>query len=199
MVIFTKKRGFTLIELLIVVAIIAILAAIAVPNFLEAQARSKVSRVKADMRTVSTAIEAYAVDWNTYPPDGNGVPYVGLIALTTPVAFITSMFPDIFNHGHVDGRTGKKSDADPNVDFLFELGTGNISHSARNFPAQAWAIASYGPDKDDDTHTIGAYPYTNSACPYDPTNGTLSNGDVYRLGPFDTHPNYETDENPLVF
>ncbi|PKQ18823.1 MAG: hypothetical protein CVT66_11890, partial [Actinobacteria bacterium HGW-Actinobacteria-6] len=62
------RRAFTLIELLIVVAIIAILAAIAVPNFLEAQTRSKVSRAKADMRSLTTAIESYAVDNNVYPP-----------------------------------------------------------------------------------------------------------------------------------
>ena len=62
------RRAFTLIELLIVVAIIAILAAIAVPNFLEAQVRSKVSRTKADMRSLATAIEAYAVDNTVYPP-----------------------------------------------------------------------------------------------------------------------------------
>lgn len=62
-----KPRAFTLIELLIVVAIIAILAAIAVPNFLEAQVRSKVSRVKADMRSLATALESYAVDNNEYP------------------------------------------------------------------------------------------------------------------------------------
>jgi len=61
-----KFKGFTLIELLIVVAIIAILAAIAVPNFLEAQIRSKVSRAKTDMRTIATALEAYFVDSNTY-------------------------------------------------------------------------------------------------------------------------------------
>ena len=60
-------RGFTLIELLIVVAIIAILAAIAIPNFIEAQTRSKVSRVKADMRSLATAVEAYRVDNNRYP------------------------------------------------------------------------------------------------------------------------------------
>ena len=62
----TRKRvareGFTLIELLIVVAIIAMLAAIAVPNFLEAQARAKVARAKADLRTIATALESYSVD-----------------------------------------------------------------------------------------------------------------------------------------
>ncbi|MCX7017480.1 MAG: prepilin-type N-terminal cleavage/methylation domain-containing protein [bacterium] len=75
-----RSRGFTLIELLIVVAIIAILAAIAVPNFLEAQTRAKVSRAKSDMRTISTALESYKIDTNKYPeqgvPNGSGVfPY----------------------------------------------------------------------------------------------------------------------------
>ncbi|HEY3124955.1 MAG TPA: prepilin-type N-terminal cleavage/methylation domain-containing protein [Thermoanaerobaculia bacterium] len=65
-----KKResGFTLIELLIVIAIIGILAAIAIPNLLNAVQRGKQKRSMSDMRTVATAVEAYAVDNNTYPP-----------------------------------------------------------------------------------------------------------------------------------
>ena len=112
------RFGFTLIELLIVVAIIAILAAIAMPNFMEAQVRSKVSRVRSDMRSVSVALESYAVDNNIYPParpleqygvnhyrsycyfltqrsvnsgNVNGSPY-----LTTPIAYITSIPFDPF-------------------------------------------------------------------------------------------------------
>ena len=62
-----KRKGFTLIELLIVVAIIAILAAIAIPNFLDAQIRSKVSRTRSDLRTIAIGLESYALDHNHYP------------------------------------------------------------------------------------------------------------------------------------
>lgn len=110
-----KKTGFTLIELLIVVAIIAILAAIAVPNFLEAQTRSKIARVRSDMRTVATALEAYRVDWNKLPPEQSAQPrsfpttrFTGWNttrdtafevlpnALTSPVSYISSMPVDTY-------------------------------------------------------------------------------------------------------
>lgn len=55
-----KNNGFTLIELLVVVAIISIIALIALPNFLEAQTRAKVSRVKSDIRTLAVAVETYS-------------------------------------------------------------------------------------------------------------------------------------------
>ena len=65
-----RDKGFTLIELLIVVAIIGIIAAIAIPNLLNAIQRGKQKRTMGDLRTSATAIEAYAVDNNQYPKQG---------------------------------------------------------------------------------------------------------------------------------
>ncbi len=62
-----RERGFTLIELLIVVAIIGVIAAIAIPNLLNAINRGRQKASMGDMRTVATAIEAYAVDYGRYP------------------------------------------------------------------------------------------------------------------------------------
>jgi general secretion pathway protein G len=60
------QQGFTLIELLIVVAIIGIIAAIAIPNLLNAIQRGKQKRTMSDMRTVATANESYSIDNNQY-------------------------------------------------------------------------------------------------------------------------------------
>lgn len=63
-----NRKGFTLIELLIVVAIIGIIVAIAIPNLLNAIQRAKQRRTMGDMRSIATAIESYATDYNSYPP-----------------------------------------------------------------------------------------------------------------------------------
>ncbi len=62
-----RQKGFTLIELLIVVAIIGIIAAIAIPNLLNAINRGRQKRTMSDMRTISTAVGAYATDNVFYP------------------------------------------------------------------------------------------------------------------------------------
>ena len=62
-----SQTGFTLIELLIVVAIIGIIAAIAIPNLLNAIDRGKQKRSMADIKTLGTAVESYSIDVNFYP------------------------------------------------------------------------------------------------------------------------------------
>ena len=62
-----QRKGFTLIELMIVIAIIIILAAIAIPNYLRMTDRARRSRVAGDFASTATALEAYMVDWGAYP------------------------------------------------------------------------------------------------------------------------------------
>jgi len=205
--IFRLWRGFTLIELLIVVAIIAILAAIAVPNFMEAQTRSKVSKTKADMRSMSTAFETYRMDSGKYPPDYQYYSVVTtrdlnaylprLIVLSTPVAYISAIPEDVFAEGAITRNTtyaapykvaGKfvrpycfdyayrylPDGRDENVQYP-GLWTLRISRS----PGVMWAIRSIGPD----LYASVLGDLSPLATSYDPTNGTLSYGDIFYLGP----------------
>ena len=188
--------GFTLIELLIVVAIIAILAAIAVPNFLQAQVRAKAARVKNDMRAIATALEGYCVDNNSYPRDhdnNDGVwdrwdwerSEVGFYYLTTPIAYITSLSRDPFS------ISKRESDSAPGFGYVapfYVLASGSDNQVEGVRKERAYAIISLGPDKDDDTGLCDHWPW---AAPsgrlvemlfYDPTNGAMSMGDMYRFG-----------------
>ena len=59
-----SHKGFTLVEIMIVVAIIALLAAIAVPGFLRARKRSQASRILNDLRMIDSAVDQYAIETN---------------------------------------------------------------------------------------------------------------------------------------
>jgi type II secretion system protein G len=93
-----RRHGFTLIELLIVVAIIGILAAIAVPNFLNAQLRAKVTRAYSDMGAIGKALDMYRLDQNSFPTSNyvESYPKRALRRLTTPIAYMTALPVDAF-------------------------------------------------------------------------------------------------------
>ena len=69
---FKNSRGFTLIELLIIVIILAILSAIAVPSYLSMRDRAKEAGTEAQMRNMVTALEIYKMDKDVYPPTSSG-------------------------------------------------------------------------------------------------------------------------------
>jgi len=215
-----KFKGFTLIELLIVVAIIAILAAIAVPNFLEAQVRSKVSRAKNDIRSISTGLEAYFVDNNSYPSSGrnagttvktvnsaltkpmardrltfklcmpSNANHMGQ-SLTTPVAFMTSMPADPFadTKGNVFGYWNAMDmgwimwsygpDTDESMSSQLEI---FLNKGANSYNFAAGGNTVYNPYLSNPTEYLQTGAIANGKCfTYDPTNGTVSPGDIWRV------------------
>src|SRR4051812_50229107 len=65
----SKRGGFTLVEIMIVVAIIALLASIAVPNFLRSRKRSQATQVLEDLRLIDAAVDQYAIENNKKKDD----------------------------------------------------------------------------------------------------------------------------------
>lgn len=181
-----KALGFTLIELLIVVAIIGILAAIAVPNFLNAQMRAKVSRAVSDERNLSVALESYRMDSNHYPPASlaGGTSRISVyqrwVKLTTPISYMASVpFDPFFNQGvEIPAAWGG-----PVYEYferdLSQLSTNLWGPTSREKQA-LYFIKSFGPDKVNSSATLEGY-YTH--IPYDMSNGVVSQGDIVRYGP----------------
>lgn len=183
-------------------------------NLQEAQTRGMVSRARTDMRSLATAIEAYYIDWNWYPPYGVGAVSVNSAlapdspasalpsfrlemqegklrfgGLSTPVAYVTRYPPDPF--APAEGAT-----------FVYwSIAPGQADPSgtiAGEKTPQGWILASAGPDGDYDladeydvydssalppalTQLIGGTSKKGSAFTYDPTNGTVSDGDIWRV------------------
>jgi type II secretion system protein G len=202
---FCKKgiEGFTLIEILIVVAIIGILSAIAVPNFLLAQTRAKVTRAKADLYSLALALEQYRVEENGYPPartfcagmmssidNYNMCP----LELTTPVEYISACPLDVFNpdctYKYVKPGIGWANNSLTILPVWVQEGfpdsdlgyVSDIPYFIENKSPVGWALWSAGPHGPSPFYESD---YEHIPVPYrtwyDPTNGTVSSGVITRL------------------
>lgn len=198
----SRSHGFTLIELLIVVAIIAILAAIAVPNFLESQTRAKVSRAKADIRSLVTATESYHIDNGQYltgqlstdftadkitqdgaPGETNPLMPRSIRLLTTPISYMSSI-PSVapfggFRSYSANIETGYRYIGGKHLLGLLSPRLNYIpQYWPRSFRSTKYMWFAVGPSKVYSVKFRDERSVTPYQCPYDPTNGTVSIGDI---------------------
>ncbi len=177
------RHAFTLIELLIVVAIIGILAAIAVPNFLNAQVRARVAKVESDFRTIATALESYYLDNNYYPVwrkfEGGDIWPVStrLYPLTSPISYMGSVPEDPFmkssNGMLIKQQTHDAYDGYNYGDAWTSYNTLKQTSLSADWRCSKWRIESAGPDA---VQNAGGIPT------YQGSNGLRSPGDIQRRG-----------------
>lgn len=226
--------GFTLVELLIVIAIIAILTSIAMPNYQDALVSSKCAKFMGDCQAIQTALEVYFADQSQYPPEERypvgstnmnmdthpTYPATGFVSrcITTPIAYLAKLPKDPFpnnNPAYDEHQFPKKRPYNYSNDMyntqLYPGSTnqyyvswiyqflitpeGSISRDVSSRPnAAIWMINSPGPDGDRDhgwnsewvdktSQPVVSSEKTTYPILYDPSNGTISNGDLYMFGP----------------
>lgn len=184
-----KNKGFTLIELLIVVAIIGILAAIAVPNFLNAQIRARMAQVHANQKAFADANMMYRLDQGEFMPHISGHPPWQNKYLTSPIAYIssTAALSDPFQVAGGDEQTQRWAHGELHQDpvrdhpHLVTQYFRNIDGWERplaNHHRTAYVIISAGPDQAFSLFQNGKFGHPL----YEPSNGLVSYGDIVRLG-----------------
>ena len=182
-----RFKAFTLIELLIVIAIILILIAIALPNFMESRVRALVTKIRAEHRSLYTALESYRLIFRDYPATfherinlwkepadvDNCTVRWGLRTLTTPVAFIKPLPNASFTT--LGSRGWGAYNAKPNSGSAYEKGVLTGLRDLGWRPSSVYDLRDTGPDQIFNNEIIIKQ--------YSPTNGTLSAGDIILFGP----------------
>jgi prepilin-type N-terminal cleavage/methylation domain-containing protein len=125
-----NRGGFTLVEIMIVVAIIALLAAIAVPNFLRARKRSQATRILEDLRIIDSAIDQYAIENNK--SSGDSVVWSDVQNyLKTGSVLYNSTGNDLLGNAYSGGNFS--------VDSLPKLSSSSFAKLSDVAPADFWS------------------------------------------------------------
>lgn len=193
----TSRRAFTYIELTIVMFIIAVLAAIAIPNFLEAKVRSAVARSQADLAMLGMCIDTYRLEHRMHPLNSTPGKADGwdLKALTTPIAYMMELPMDsmtrtdirggrhplpklqtpynYFNAVQIDSENGLKVAATPDGEM------------PGYYSALVWGLGPGSALRAEKTEPVTKFREDGrvEVLHYDATNGTTSSGDIYRPVP----------------
>ena len=184
-----RSTGFTLIELLIVVAIIGILAAIAVPNFLNAQIKAKVSRVQGDLRAMKTAIEMYRLDANGYPI-ACSLENIGGVQFRAGEIFAPVQYANVPAVDPFNTQEGSRTSTFAAREYFYlhkdppeicawpgDIVNWTVNNSDGAPENSVYLMASQGPDNLSEIQDRRVSPV------YDITNGLVSQGDIIVFGP----------------
>jgi len=192
-----RKESFTLVELLIVIAIIVIITAIAVPNLISANIKAKVKGIKSEMGSIAIALEDYRIDKGDYPiePGSWQSGYDPDVIAQLNKAFdrhsrAIGLGKLVFPEGASDPVYLYRIPGDPFNDGGEEewngtSGAHNNHYSYFTSEGKYWALVSYGPDKDLDvtTYSEAKAAADNGTDLYNPDNGITSSGDIVIIGP----------------
>ncbi len=190
--------GFTFVELTIVMAILAILTAIAVPNFMEARVRATVSRSRSELALLNMAIDSYRLEEGSFPL--NAVPGEAgswdLLALTTPVVYLSRLPMDALTTQEARGRNHPVP-LNPVPYRFYNALQLDPEQGLRPFDAYSermlrgfgtgllWGLGPHRALRPDGG-TVATTIHPDGAVqvlPYNPTNGTTSPGDIYQMVP----------------
>jgi len=186
-----------MIELLIVIAIITVITAIAVPNLISANVKAKVRGIKSEMGSIAIALEDYRMDEGNYPidpehtgsgdnPDVIAKPNIDFDGYDDAIGLGKLIFP---GEGASDPVYLYRIPGDPFNDGGEEEWNGTSgahnNHYSYFTADRNWALVSYGPDKDLDitSYSAAKNAWENGTDRYDSDSGITSNGDIVIIGP----------------